>query len=249
MIREKVKEVKSKFDNFLLTAMRIVVLSAAVLLILVVTLDTLDNISFLVDPQYLRIQFWICMVFMADIIVEFILGRHDWGNGLVELFFFIACIPFVNIINHFHLHVSGEAMFIFRLLPLLRAAYVIVRVTSLHSNHVVTLFKAYMTLFLAVIYFSSLMFFVEEHPVNSDVDTYWSALWWTIMTLSTAGCYITEVTAVGKILSVVLSAGGLIMFPVFTVYIADAVSRPSKNNPDDDVASGNNANFAADNKS
>lgn len=105
-----------------------------------------------------------------------------------------------------------------------------------------------MTLFVAVIYFSSLMFFVEEHPVNSEVDTYWSALWWTVMTLSTAGCYITEVTTVGKILSVVLSAGGLIMFPVFTVYIADAVSRAGKNNDTGDDSSGNNTNFATDNR-
>lgn len=239
---------KKTVDDFVLSAMRVVVLCAAVYLILIVTRDTLDNVSFLVDPRFLGVQFWICMVFMVDSIVEFLLGRHSWGNGFIELFFLIACIPFVNIIDRFHIPVSGEEMFLLRVLPLLRAAYVIVRATSLHSNHVTTLFKAYMTLFLVVVYFSSLMFFVEEYPVNRDVDTYWSALWWTVMTLSTAGCYIVEVTTVGKILSVVLSAGGLIMFPVFTVYIADAVSGHDKNNIRSDESSGNNTNFAIDNK-
>lgn len=244
-----VSDRRKAVEAFVLSAMRVIVLCAALWLILIVTRDTLDNVSFLVDPRYLRIQFWICMVFMADIIVELLLGWRNRGSGIVELFFFIACIPFVNIINHFHIHVSGEEMFLLRILPLVRAAYVIVRATSLHSNHVTTLFKAYMTLFIAVVYFSSLMFFVEEHPVNSDVGSYWSALWWTVMTLSTAGCYIVEVTTVGKILSVVLSAGGLIMFPVFTVYIADAVSGEDKNSAGDDDSSGNNTNFVSDNKS
>ena len=152
-------------------------------------------------------------------------------------------------------------MFLLRAMPMLRATYVIVQVTStINTDKVTNLFRAYITLFIVVVYFSSLMFYVEEHSINKDVDSYWSALWWTVMTLTTAGCYITEVTTVGKILSVVLSGGGLILFPVFTVYVANAVSGNSSSSQSDDTAddddkngakktdqAGNNANFADDN--
>ena len=256
---------RSKFLSFMLTSLHIVVLVAAALLILIITRDTFDNVSFLSDPQYLKFQFWIYVLFMFDIVIDFIFVAKTRLQRLLEVFFFILCVPFANVINYFGLHVSGELFFLLRLLPMVRATYIIVQVTSTMKTDTMTnLFKAYIILFVVVVYFSSLMFYVEEHPVNQGVDTYWSALWWTIMTLTTAGCYITEVTTVGKILSVVLSAGGLILFPVFTVYVANAVngspnssdssndtqsqSDDNKNQSENSADAGNNANFANDNQ-
>ncbi len=243
----------SWFRRFVTASLRMIVLAAAVVLIMIITFDIIENVSFLVDPRFLRLQFWICVVFMTDIVVEGIMGPHTPGRLLMEAVFFVMCIPFVNIVNYFGIDVSGEALFVLRALPLLRATYVIFEVGgSVGRDRVTDLFRAYITLFIVVVYFSSLMFYVEEHPVNSGVDSYWSALWWTIMTLTTAGCYITEVTTVGKILSVVLSGGGLVLFPVFTVYVANAVSGSGsgkqdgddkKEDPNGDQA-GNNANFA-----
>lgn len=267
MAADNSKNEMSKLRRVVLTSLHMVVLVAAVLLILIITRDIFENISFLVDPQYLKFQFWICVIFMVDIVIDCIFGDHNWRGIVMNIIFFFLCIPFVNVIDYLGLHVSGEMLFILRLLPMLRAAYIIVLVTgTIHSDRVSNLFRAYITLFVVVVYFSSLMFYVEEHSVNTGVDTYWSALWWTIMTLTTAGCYITEVTTVGKILSVVLSGGGLILFPVFTVYVANAVSGTSSSNSSSDSDStsesnddkkdtetttqdGNNANFADNNSS
>ena len=251
----------SGLRHIVLAVLRTIVLLSAILLILIITRDIFDNVSFLVDPRYLSFQFWICVIFMFDIVVEFFLGARTWRRLLIETVFFFLCIPFINIIDYYHIHVSGEVMFLLRAMPMLRATYVIVQVTStINTDKVTNLFRAYITLFIVVVYFSSLMFYVEEHSINKDVDSYWSALWWTVMTLTTAGCYITEVTTVGKILSVVLSGGGLILFPVFTVYVANAVSGNSSSSQSDDTAddddkngakktdqAGNNANFADDN--
>ncbi|MDE5594896.1 MAG: potassium channel family protein [Muribaculaceae bacterium] len=266
MAADNSKKEVSKLRRIVLTSLHMVVLGAAVLLILIITRDIFENISFLVDPQYLRFQFWICVIFMIDIVIDCIFGDHNWRVITMNIIFFFLCIPIVNIIDYLGLHVSGEMLFLLRLLPMLRAAYIIVQVTgTIHSDKVSSLFRAYITLFVVVVYFSSLMFYVEEHSVNAGVDTYWSALWWTIMTLTTAGCYITEVTTVGKILSVVLSGGGLILFPVFTVYVANAVSGSSSSdssssdnsdNNDSDkkdtestAQDGNNTNFADNNGS
>ncbi len=259
-----IKPKRSKLLSCFLTAMHIIVIMAAALLILIITRDTFENISFLSDPQYLKFQFWICLVFMFEIVIDFIFESKSWSHRLIEVVFFILCLPFANIINYLGLHVSGEIFFVLRLLPMLRATYIIVQVTgTIKTGTMTNLFKAYIILFIVVVYFSSLMFYVEEHPVNAGVDTYWSALWWTIMTLTTAGCYITEVTTAGKILSVILSGGGLILFPVFTVYVANAVNgTPSasddqatddnggsdKKQAESNAEDTNNANFAESNQ-
>ncbi len=66
--------------------------------------------------------------------------------------------------------------------------------------------------------------------MNPDVNSYWTALWWTMMNLSTVGCDISPVTVAGKIVAVVLPISGMIIFPLFTVYLTDYVTRSFKKN-------------------
>lgn len=81
---------------------------------------------------------------------------------------------------------------------------------------------------LFIAYFCSLIFYQREAGVNPDVNTYWTALWWTMMNLSTVGCSISPVTIAGKIVAVILPISGMIIFPLFTVYLTDYVTRTFK---------------------
>ena len=90
------------------------------------------------------------------------------------------------------------------------------------------MFWAYIALLAIVVYASSLLFYIKEHSINPDVSCYGDSLWWAIMCMTTAGSYISECTISGKIMSVILSGGGLILFPVFTVYITNAVTHRQK---------------------
>lgn len=73
------------------------------------------------------------------------------------------------------------------------------------------------------VYFGSLVFFVEEHYINPLVASWWDALWWASLNITTVGCEISPMTATGKVLAIILSGEGLILFPVFTVYVTNAV--------------------------
>ena len=90
------------------------------------------------------------------------------------------------------------------------------------------LFTSYITMLMATVYFASLIFFVLEHKVNPMVTDYWSALWWAFMDVTTVGSNIYAVTPTGKILSVVLAALGMMMFPIFTVYVTSLVQQANK---------------------
>ena len=43
------------------------------------------------------------------------------------------------------------------------------------------------------------------------------------MTATTAGCNISAITNVGKIISVLLALAGMMLLPVFTVYLTDII--------------------------
>lgn len=222
----------------LLLWLHLSVLAGSIALIAFISYDTFRNISFIENQKYLQAQFWICMLFMVDIIVEFFVTERKWHYVLTHFAFFLISIPYINILNYFNVELSGELMYALRFIPMVRAAYVLAIITSaLGSNRISSMFIAYIALLLAIVYFSSMMFFVEEHKVNPDCTSYAQALWWSVMCMTTAGSYVGEYTITGKILSVILSGGGLILFPVFTVYITHAVA----GTPDNDDVSDDNS--------
>lgn len=81
---------------------------------------------------------------------------------------------------------------------------------------------------LATVYFSSLIFFVLEHKVNPLVANYGDALWWAFMDVTTVGSNISAITVTGRVLSVVLAALGMMMFPIFTVYVTSLVQKSNE---------------------
>ena len=221
-----------RWQKEVLLWLHIAVLAASVALITFISYDTFRNVSFLENQRYLHFQFWICLLFIADIIVEIIITPSKWHYIVTHIFFILIAIPYINVLEFFNVEISGEMMYFLRFIPMLRAAYVLAIITgALSSNRISSMFIAYIALLLTIVYFSSMMFYVEEHKVNPDCTSYPQALWWSIMCMSTAGSYIGEYTLIGKILSVILSAGGIILFPVFTVYITHAVA----GTPDDDL--------------
>lgn len=222
---------------------RIVIIVLSVMLITLITIDTLRNISFLADESYLKFQFWCCLAFELDILLELILSENRWRYLRTHAIFILVSIPYLNVIHYFNLNVPPEWQYVLRFVPMLRAAYVFALVTGVttSSRFVNTLFSTYLIVLIMIVYFCSLTFYVSEHYVNSGVVDYWSSLWWTIMSLTTAGCGIHAITPTGHVLGVVLSATGLILFPVFTVFITNKFS--------DDKANGNaNSDKLATNK-
>lgn len=214
----------------ILLILHLLVLAASVGLIAYISYDTFQNISFVADRDYIRVQLWICLFFLFDIAVEWALSPHKLKFLASNLFFIIVSIPYLSIVSHYNLHLPGQVQYIMRFIPMLRAAYVLALVTGvLSANRISSLFMAYMALLISTIYFGSLMFFIDEHHVNPGVDTYWSALWWAIMDMTTTGSSINPVTPTGKALGVILAAEGLILFPVFTVYITNALTRKTTN--------------------
>ena len=141
----------------------------------------------------------------------------------------LVCIPYTNIIDYFGVSLSNEAHYFIRFIPLIRSGYALAIVVGwLTSSKASGLFISYTTMLLATVYFASLLFFVVEHKINPEVKNYEDSLWWAFMNVTTVGSNIYAITPTGRILSVLLSACGMMMFPIFTVYVTSVVQNANQ---------------------
>lgn len=216
----------SKAAKTILTISRLSVLIASAIMIVWVSKETLDNMSFLADTDYMHFQFWVCILFLIDIAIEMTLSPKRWKYLYRHILFIAVSIPYLNILQWLDFTVSPHLYYLLRLIPLIRAGYVLAIVSgALTSRKSMSMLWVYITWVAVAVYFAGLMFFVEEHAINPGVDTFWTAMWWAFLDMTTCGTNINPITPVGKALSVAMPIIGLTLFPVFTVYITNGVMK------------------------
>ena len=209
--------------------MNVVVLSLSVLLIVWISIDTFKRVDLLVNHAYMTFQFWVCIVFIADFFIELHYSTNKWSFTKKRFIFLLLSIPYLNIINEMNIELSPDAIYFARFIPLARGALALAIVIGyLSSNAITSIFISYLSIMILVLYFCSLIFYQREAGVNPQVDSYWTALWWSAMNTTTVGCDISPVTPAGKIINVVLPITGMIIFPLFTVYLTNFVTNMMK---------------------
>lgn len=217
---------RSAFGRYTEWFVHMVVLVLSLALIVYISYDTFKQIPFLSNRNYMMFQFWVCVVFLADFFIELALSRDKKEYLKHRWFFFLISIPYLNIINHENITIPEDVIYYLRFVPLLRGAYSLSMVMGyISKNRAVSLMAQYVAILAAMVYMLAIVFYYQEYGVNPDVHTFWDALYWAAMNMTTVGCYFSAVTAVGKIISVVLPILGMLMLPLFTVYVTDRVQQ------------------------
>lgn len=202
-------------------ALHIIILLLSLYLVLIISIDTFKNLMFYRQPEFRKEQTWICIVFLIDFFGELFLSDNKRHYLVTHFLFFIVAIPYESIIIHFGIHLDKQISYIISFIPLVRGGYAMAIVIGWFAhNRAAGLFLTYLATLISTVYFASLAFYLFEHPVNSLVKHYTDALWWASMDVTTVGSNITAVTPVGRVLSVLLAALGMMMFPIFTVYVS-----------------------------
>lgn len=200
-----------------------VVIALSVMLIVFISYDTFNNIPFLADRAYMNFQLCVCLVFMADFFVELFLTPRGSRRGYVRsrwLYLFLS-IPWLTIINRFNIILSADCLYFIRFVPLARGGLALVIVLDyISANRITGIFVSYVSILVLTTYFAALIFYEREHPVNPHVESYWNAFIWCALQTTTLGSPVAPVTVAGKIISLILSFMGIIMYPLFTVYLS-----------------------------
>lgn len=200
-----------------------VILVLSVMLIVFISYDTFNNIPFLQNKAYMTFQLMVCMVFIADFFLELFLTPDGEKKHYLKsrwLYLFLS-IPFLNIIDSYHISLSPDALYFIRFIPLARGALALVIVLDyISANKITGIFVSYVSILLLTTYFAALIFYEREQPVNPHIGNYWEAFIWCALQTTTLGSTVAPVTVAGKIISVILSFMGIIMYPLFTVYLS-----------------------------
>lgn len=217
----------------------VILLSLA--LVVYLSASILHQSDFLADRHYMTFQLAVCISLMCIFLVELALSRHRWRFLARHFLFFLVAIPYLNIIDALHITLSSDAIYFVRFIPLARGIFAGCMVVGYVSrNRITGIFFSYITVLLAFIYFGSLIFLAREQGVNPQVQNFGNALWWACSTVTTTGCSTFPVTPAGKITGAVLAVMGMIVFPLFTVYITSAVRRQISPRQTDAIHQSNN---------
>lgn len=192
----------------------------ALILIVAVSIEIISGDHLVFSPAYMTLQLIICCIFLFDWFLR--LGESDrpWRFLGTHLIFLLLSIPWLNIADWSGHDFSRSALMALATVPLLRsflALYVVVR--WMVEGKAKRLFWAYIVTVVVFTYLSALLFYDYEVLVNDRLHGFGNALWWAWMNVTTVGAAIFPVTAVGKIICVLLPMLGMAMFPIFTVYV------------------------------
>lgn len=212
--------------NTLLKTVNILVLLGSLALISLISIEFIASGVEIPYSVALKVQGGVCVIFLLDYIIRFINSSNKIRFFFYNILFLLVSIPYTNIITALNVDLTPLGHLAIRFAPLLRGGYgLIIMVRWVAKSNITTLFVTYLVTIFSTTYFCSLLFYVMERDVNEMVKSYWDALWWAMMDMTTVGSNIYAMTTTGQVLSVVLAAAGMMMFPIFTVYITEKFKR------------------------
>ena len=106
------------------------VLLLSLFLIVDISIDTFKNIAFYREPQFMQIDLWICIMFLADFFLEWILSERKGRYLATHFLFFLVAIPYTQIIYYFGWTFPPKEAYLIRYIPLVRGGYALAMVVN-----------------------------------------------------------------------------------------------------------------------
>lgn len=197
-------------------------LVAGVTLLVALSWEIIAGDHIHLSTTYLTIQFFVCVIFLYDFLLRLLQSGCKGRFFLRHLFYLLISIPYLTLLSWTGIRMTHDWGILVGLIPLLRAflaMFIIVQWMARGKNRMRWLFAAYIFTVVVFTYISALIFYDYEVLVNPKLQGFGNALWWAWMNVTTVGAAIFPVTAVGKVVCVLLPSLGMMFFPIFTTYI------------------------------
>lgn len=201
---------------------RMINLIAGVALLVGISIEVLTGNHHTYSEWYMWLQLVVCVIFIVDFTSALAVRDAKSRYYMLNLLFLLISIPYLNILDWLDVMPSRGVAVVVAALPLLRSFVAMgVVVQWFISGKANRLFSAYVFTVVCFTYLAALMFYDYELGVNDKLHGFGNALWWAWMNVTTVGAAIFPVTAVGKVLAVLLPALGMMFFPIFTIYVTN----------------------------
>ena len=201
-------------------------LAASVVLLISISVEVADRADDLLSERYRVLQLVVCSIFFVTAIFRLLITEYRRYHWFRDLLFAAFSIPYINILDWSGVGLDGRAERVVAFAPVVISVMATVVILEwLIDGRKRRLMAAYILTVIMFTYISALLFYDCEMGVNSRLNNFGDALWWAWMNVTTVGAEIFPVTAVGKVVCVVLPVVGMMFFPIFTVYISDYYGR------------------------
>lgn len=172
------------------------------------------------DKEYSWAMFGVCIIFIIDFFALMLHAEHPWHFLFRNFTVLLLSIPYHTIVAWLGYSASHTIQMTMSGIVMLRAVMALyITLRWLIARRTTRLLWAYIATVVVCTYFAALFFYEYEAPVNSALHGFGDALWWACMNMTTVGAEIFPVTAIGKVICVILPIIGMAMFPIFTVYV------------------------------
>ena len=208
-------------------------LIASVLLIVGISIEIMhgDHIHF--SEWYMFLQLCVCIVFIITLILRLSDAERRRRHLVGDVLFLLISIPYLNILNWIGVDMSADMAHVIGFIPILRSMLAMTIIVDwLVKGRSKRLLAAYLITVVMFTYIAALIFFDYEMGVNPKLTNFGNALWWAWMNVTTVGAEIFPVTAIGKIVCVLLPSVGMMFFPIFTVYVSQYYTSPDSGKND-----------------
>lgn len=203
-----------------------VAIVASILILVSLSMDILHRGSYTLSPGVAELQLVVCTIFVVDFLMRVGAAhnpkRYFWRNIVVLL----VSLPYLNILSWGGVELHRGLYIMLKSLPLVRGLlglYDTIRFVT--PTRVSAIMWSYISMIVMLTYLSALLFYSYEFGLNPHLDGFGEALWWAGLNVTTVGANIFAVTPVGKIITVILPALGMVLFPLFTVYVTHLVKQ------------------------
>ena len=201
-------------------------LAASVVLLVSISIEVADRADDLLSERYRVLQLVVCSIFFVTAIFRLLIPEYRRRHWFRDTLFAIASIPYINILEWSGVELHGRYERVVAFAPVVISVMATVVILEwLIDGRKRRLMAAYILTVIMFTYISALLFYDCEMGVNSRLNGFGDALWWAWMNVTTVGAEIFPVTAIGKVICVVLPVVGMMFFPIFTVYISDYYDR------------------------
>lgn len=219
--------VEKEWKVRVLRILRFLMLAVSVLLIVLISLNVFTpHFNHLAPEAYRRVQLPVCVVYLMEYFFALYCSPSRSRFFRHNLLTLLICIPYMTILDAVGVAPSGLWGYIIHYMPTLRAVLALAIVARFVStDKLIGLFASYVIILLLAIYFSSLIFYLVERDINPHVTNYGSALWWCVLQATTLGASFYAMTTAGKAVAMIVSCMGVMMFPLFTVFLTRTMQR------------------------
>lgn len=174
---KKLEAINARMSHYgVYAVLHVIILLVSAFLVVCISIDTFKNLAFYEQSEFMDLQPWICLLFLADFFIEFFLSPHKGRFLATHWALFLVSVPWLTIITHLNLQLSPVAAYAIQFIPLVRGGYALAIVVGwFTSSRSSSLFFSYLLTLLSTVYFASMAFYLFEHDVNPLVNDYQSA--------------------------------------------------------------------------